>query len=204
MNRLKRAFVKQFSQPKGILGELAGMVMATRASNLERNEWTIDLLGLTPTDDVLEIGPGPGVTLSKILARVTKGKVVALDHSKTMLNQCQRRNWAAVNSGQLELIEGTYSALDSNAARFDKIIAVNVLQFHRQDTEVLKRLHNILSPGGRLAITYQPRGENVSNQSGQSFAEKIRIALCSIGFSSIKIEVLPSEPVNAFCVIADK
>ena len=84
---LQKALVDQFHHPRGVLGGLAGRIMARRESNLARNRWTVDLLDLAPEDHVLELGPGPGVTLGVILERVPAGFVVGVDHSATMIAQ---------------------------------------------------------------------------------------------------------------------
>ena len=53
----------QFGNPHGPLGRLAGRIMATRGSNIERNRWTVDLLELKPHHRVLEVGYGPGLAI---------------------------------------------------------------------------------------------------------------------------------------------
>jgi len=40
----------QFRRPSGFLGRLAGWIMANRPSNIERNRWTVDLLGASPSN----------------------------------------------------------------------------------------------------------------------------------------------------------
>lgn len=202
MNKLTRYLISQFGHPRGMLGELVGFIMASRKSNLERNEWSIRLLELKPEDEVLEIGPGPGVTLQKILSHVTRGKVVALDHSQTMLSQCRRRNKKAIQQGLLQLIEGDYTKPDEIPGKFDKILAVNSLQFSGINDAVLKSIHGHLKPGGRLAITFQPRGQNPTNEAGQKFADTTRDRLLTAGFTGVQTEVLEMEPINAFCLLA--
>ena len=61
---MRNAFVRQFSRPTGLLGRVAGLIMATRPSNLERNMRTLALADIQPEDRVLEIGFGPGVATS--------------------------------------------------------------------------------------------------------------------------------------------
>ena len=56
---LYRRVMGQFGRPSGALGALAGVVMATRASNRRRNAWTVELLEVQPDHQVLEIGFGP-------------------------------------------------------------------------------------------------------------------------------------------------
>ena len=202
MNKLNQALIRQFGNPNGLLGVLAGHIMATRKSNLQRNEWTLRLLELQTTDQILEIGPGPGVTLQKILAQVTGGKVVALDHSRTMLGQCRRRNHAARREGRLLLIEGDYVALGEIEEQFDKIVAVNSLQFDGINEALLTNLHKLLKPGGRLAITFQPRGKNPTNEAGHEFASDAGDRLMKSGFETVNIKTLELQPVHAFCVLA--
>ncbi len=203
MSKLMQLFVKQFSKPSGLFGLAAGYVMANRASNLSRNEWAIQLLSAESHDSVLEIGPGPGVTLSKLLTVVSLGSVTALDHSATMLRLCKSRNRKAVESGRLRLVEGSYADSSCIDDRFDKILSVNALQFSA-NTGVYKRLYSWLNLGGKLVVIYQPRGANPTNEAGRKFAENASLSLKAAGFIRTEIQELPLEPVNAFCVLAYK
>lgn len=56
---IKSQLVKQFSNPHGPLGHIAGRIMATRSTNVERNRWVVQLLDPAPDDQILEIGHGP-------------------------------------------------------------------------------------------------------------------------------------------------
>ena len=160
LNRnLQKALVNQFHHPRGVLGRLAGRIMARRESNLERNRWTVALLDLAPGDHVLELGPGPGVTLGLILERVAAGFVVGLDHSATMLAQCRRANRKALREKRLALIQGSFTQLPKLPGPFDAIVAVNSLQFDAVASEPLAQIATLLKPGGTLAITLQPRGK---------------------------------------------
>ena len=130
--RLRRALVAQFHAPTGLLGRVAGWVMAHRTSNVERNRWAVALLDVRPTDSVLEIGFGPGIAIGEIAARATGGRVCGLDHSPVMVRQAARRNRAAVRAGRVDLRCGSVDdrdALDGFGATFDKVLAVNVVGF---------------------------------------------------------------------------
>ena len=59
-NKMHRIFI-------GLLGQLAGQVMANRSSNIERNRWMLELMRLKPRDRILEIGYGPGLALEGAL-----------------------------------------------------------------------------------------------------------------------------------------
>ncbi len=79
MMSLRSAVVAQFERPSGILGALAGRIMAHRASNRIRNLKTVDLMKLNHDSCVLEIGCGPGLALLKCATIVTAGRVVGVE-----------------------------------------------------------------------------------------------------------------------------
>ena len=199
---LQSAVIEQFHHPRGVLGMLAGWIMATRESNLERNRWTVDLLKLEPADRVLELGPGPGVTLGLLLDRLPEGHVVGMDHSATMLAQCWKRNSKAVKEGRLSLTQGSFTELPDLPGPFDKILAVNSLQFDGMTSETLSRITALLKPGGVFAITFQPRGSHPTDEKALAFGEKVAVLLKDIGLSQIRIEKLPMNPVCAICALA--
>jgi len=176
--------------------------MATRQSNLQRNLWTVDLLDLQPDDRVLELGPGPGVTLGVILDNVPNGLVVGLDHSATMLQQCRSRHMRALEAGRLTLIEGSFSELPELPGPFNKILAVNSLQFDSMSADTLRQIIRYLVPGGTIAVTFQPRGKNPTNEKAVAFGEKIAKLLAESGMANIRVKTLTMEPVYAVCVVA--
>ena len=97
--KMRNAFVRQFSRPTGLFGRLAGLIMATRPSNLERNMRTLALADIQPDDRVLEIGFGPGIAIERAAELAKRGKVIGVDHSELMLRQASRRNAIAIAGG---------------------------------------------------------------------------------------------------------
>ena len=55
---MRSAIVQQFGKPTGLLGEVAGLIMAVRPSNRERNRRTLEFLqrSARPGDPVLSVG----------------------------------------------------------------------------------------------------------------------------------------------------
>ncbi len=199
---MRRAIVKQFENPKGFAGQIAGWIMANRDSNVQRNRWTVDLLQLQAEDHVLEIGPGPGRTLEYILGQVHTGEVTALDHSELMLRKCRRRNRTAVQQGRLSLLHADISNLVTLPGRYDKILAVNSLQFSGFKRDILRTLCGHLKNTGTLAITFQPRNAHATETSTLQQGTNIKSRLQEIGLEDVRIEKMPNQHMPAICVLA--
>lgn len=73
---------KKFSRPKGMFGILAGYIMA--AENKTLNQWTIDQLGLTRGDRILEVGFGPGYCMKQMLKREKSVHIHGIDVSEAI------------------------------------------------------------------------------------------------------------------------
>jgi ubiquinone/menaquinone biosynthesis C-methylase UbiE len=198
---LQRVLVDQFHHPRGIMGFLAGRIMAKRKSNLERSRWTVDLLQIEKGDRVLELGPGPGTTLGLVLERTPEGFVVGVDHSSVMLSQCRRANRQAVAEERLSLIQAGFTRLPDLPCLFDKILAVNSLQFDGMTSETLSGITKHLKPGGTFAVTFQPRGKEPTDEKAAAFAENVARLLENSGLKHIRIEKLPLDPVCAMCFL---
>jgi cyclopropane fatty-acyl-phospholipid synthase-like methyltransferase len=188
--------VAQFARPTGFWGDIVGFIMAHRPSNLERNEWAISLLNLQPSDRVLEIGFGPGVTIQKMSEIVIHGVIWGIDHSDVMFRQASKRNQRAISAGRVRLVLTSVSQLPSFDGPFDKILDVNGFQFWDNKTDVLRRLREQLRAGGIIALVHQPRipgaTEEDATEAGERFARYLEMA----GFKDIKVERKMMKPVS--------
>lgn len=200
----KQNIVAQFKQPHGFLGRLAGFIMANRPSNIERNEWTLDLLALAPTDRVLEIGFGPGIAIERTSQMVTRGVIVGIDHSEAMLHQAKKRNATAMAEGRVQLYLGSAAALPHFDEPFDKIFSTNVVQFWDDPAAEFATLYQRLAPGGVIATTYMPRLSGATDADTRRKAEEVVACVEKVGFMAIKVEEKAMKPVSAICVLARK
>lgn len=198
----RRKLLSQFHRPEGWLGHLAGFILANRKSNRERNRWTVDLLDIQPADHVLELGYGPGVSIATASALATEGLVVGVDHSETMKRVASRRNSHAVRKGRVLLFEAPLDHLPVFEQSFDKVFAVNAIQFAEDPLAVLRAVHERMRRGGRIAITQQSRKPNATDRDSIQAAERTADLLEKAGFASTKVETLPLEPACAACVTA--
>jgi trans-aconitate methyltransferase len=199
---LRQNIVSQFKQPRGTLGHLAGLIMANRPSNIERNQWTLDLLSLKASDRLLEIGFGPGLAIEQACRVITDGFIVGIDHSEVMLTQARKRNAAAISNSLVELYLGSLENLPHYEQPFTKICSANVVQFWKDPVADFSRLRTMLAPSGVIASTYMPRNKNASHADARNKASNIVANLKAAGFSNITVEEKPMKPVSAISVLA--
>lgn len=198
---LRGALVAQFHQPVGALGHLAAWIMSHRASNVQRSLWTVDQLALAERDDVLEIGFGPGLAIERA-ASITRGRVVGVDHSELMCRAARKRNGDAVRAGRVQLHCAEVDALPDLGGPFDAILAVNCMLFWPDPVAALAALRALARPGGRIAITHQPRNPRPTLADVERAERAVVDALARAGFVEPRPQRLALEPVPASCVIA--
>jgi SAM-dependent methyltransferase len=196
--------VAQFANPHGLLGRVAGLIMARRRSNVARSEWTISLLDLEPADRVLEIGFGPGVAVQRIAANAPDGFIAGIDHSETMVRAARRRNAEAIRRGRVDLRLGSASSLPDFDAPFDKILSVNSIQFWDEPEAALVELRERLRPDGRIALCLQPRARGATDRDALHMGEQICGWLETAGFRRVRLEQLPMKPVSAVCALGSR
>jgi SAM-dependent methyltransferase len=198
---LDRDVVGQAHHPRGAAGRVTAWEMAHRPSNRQRSSWVVSLLGVQPSDKVLEIGFGPGLAIAE-LARAGAGHVYGIDHSGVMLRQASRRNAAAIRAGRVTLIRASVDQIPpAFRGPFDAILAVNSLAFWPAPAERLAELRRRLASGGRIAIASQPRCPGATADTSRSAALEIENLLRGAGFTLLGTQALPLSPPVA-CVLA--
>ncbi len=201
---VRQHIVSQFKRPHGPLGHLAGLIMAKRPSNRQRNLWTVEQLDCDPDDQILEIGCGPGLALAACLDAVPGGTVTGVDHSTAMIAQAGRRLAAPLRDGRLNLYEGGLDLLPRLGKHYDRIFSVNTAQFFPDLDMAFETLFAVTRPGGRVATTYMPRHRNPSRADALAFAGRVTVAMVKAGFAGTRTAELPLEPVPAICVLGER
>ena len=153
----------------------------------ERLRAAVDLLGVGPSDRVLEVGCGHGVAVSLVCERLEDGQVVAIDRSQKMIDAAARRNAEHVSSGRAVLEAVTFENADLGEARFHKVFAVNVAAFWRHAARILPKVRELLAPGGTLHLFWQPPGWR-STDEAREFADGVAAVLGEHGFAVEEIQ----------------
>ncbi|MFI6291063.1 class I SAM-dependent methyltransferase [Nonomuraea sp. NPDC050790] len=202
-HRIRTALIGQFHRPHGTAGHLAGWIMAHRGSNRRRNHWSVTLLDVQPTDHILEIGFGPGLAIAHLSRHAPHGHIHGIDHSAVMLRHATRRNAAAIRAHRVTLQRATVDHLPAFQQPLDAILTVNTLGFWPHPTQRLTELRDLLKPGGRIAITSQPRTPGADEHTSAQAARDITQHLHDAGYTHIRTHTLDLTP-PAVCVLATR
>ena len=93
--------------------------------------------------DVLEIGTGTGYGIEIVAPRAAS--FLTLDK--------QTPSGAAPALPHVEMRRATVPPLDLPASAFDWVICFQVIEHVRRDLELVREIHRVLRPGGRLIVT---------------------------------------------------
>jgi ubiquinone/menaquinone biosynthesis C-methylase UbiE len=194
-------FNSQFAHPEGWAGRFVGMILALK--NRARNAWTISMLNIQPDDQVLEIGFGPGQAIQEVTKLTPNGFVAGIDLSDTMVAQASKRNAVAIRSGHVHLQPGSESPLPFEDNKFNKVFAVNSMQFWSNPIAGLQEVRRVLKPGGRVVITIQPMWAKTEEEV-QMVAEKLVFQLKQVGFKQVRLETRQIKPLTTVSDIVKK
>ena len=197
---LKTAIVRQFGKPYGLVGKVAGHIMARRSSNRIRNKKTVELMKLQSDSRVLEVGCGPGLALAQCAEQISDGIVVGLDHSPIMIKQAQRRVLKAGQAMKVTLHVGDIERLQDWRSTFDRIYSLNVIQFIPNRAAYFQAVLNALDTNGKCFTTYQPRLDTDDPNGAMAMADEIATLMQSSGFQKIDCTEIAAGPTPAICV----
>jgi ubiquinone/menaquinone biosynthesis C-methylase UbiE len=140
----------QFACPTGIMGRLAGRLMAIK--NAGMNEFAVEMLDVQPYDQTLEIGFGHGRTIRMIAERAKAGFVAGVDLSDVMVRQAAKYNLDLIVAGRAEVCQGSVANLPYEYGRFSKALAVNNYQFWPNAELNLGEMRRVMREGGLLVL----------------------------------------------------
>ena len=151
-----RFIARQLSSPKGFFGGIMGRLM--NRHNAKLNAYADRQLDLTPSDRILEIGFGGGVTLPSLIAGAAF--VGGIDRSRDMVRRANARFSEAVSAGRAIFREGNVEELPFEASSFGKVCTVNTVYFWNSLDAGFAEMHRVLSPGGRVVVAIVLRGNS--------------------------------------------
>lgn len=143
----------------------------TRYSSVQIShaERLLNGLKLQPNDWILDLGCGDGKVTALLAEHVSKGHVVGIDPSDSMLEK------AKSSFPYLCFLNGKAEDF-SIEARFDHIIAIHVMHWIKDQRTALKNIYNHLKPKGQIHFILAPSKEglpfyNALQKTLQSYAQ---------------------------------
>jgi ubiquinone/menaquinone biosynthesis C-methylase UbiE len=190
MSVTRSILMNMFGRPRGVMGRLGGIIMAS--TNKACGKWVTDLLEVGPYDSVLEVGFGPGVIIQHLSKLASAGHVAGIDPSQAMVEQARARNAVAIKGGRVDLRRGSVESLPFNDASFDRALAINSMQVWPDPIAGLRELRRVLKPGGRVAVGFTRH----SGQQNQGLTQTLSAA----GFAKATM----AERDSWFCALGLK
>lgn len=131
-----------------ILGYLE---LAARQPDVERiKARSLELLGLQPSERVVEVGCGVGHEVRRMGEQVgPAGVALGVDRSHAMIQEARRRHGAVP---ACRFLQGSAPELELPAGGFDAARIERVLHFLPRPRELLAWTAKALRPGGRLVV----------------------------------------------------
>lgn len=114
-----------------------------------RRRLALELLGPGP-GRVVDIGSGPGVFSSELLARGFR--VVEVDVSLEMLRESRRRIESGSSLQQIRFVEGCLPGLPFADRAFDAALCIGVLAYVPDPAQSLREIRRVLKPGGAVVL----------------------------------------------------
>ena len=188
----KARLVAQFGRPSGAAGWAAGRIMALK--NRGRGRWVVSLLNVGPEDRVLEIGFGPGADLARVAELASHGRVAGVDHSPAMVKMAR----AAVPGADLR--EAAAEKLPFADGAFDKVFAINSVQFWRDRPAAYREVLRVLRPGGLVALALESHGA-VSREAAVGNGRRLIAEMEDAGMKGLVLEVAELGKIPTVCAL---
>lgn len=202
---IPRLLARQLSRPSGVLGALVRRLM--NRGNAKMNAFAVEQLELAPTDRVLEIGFGGGVTLPSLLARAAF--VAGVDRSPDVVARTRVHFEEAVRAGRADFREGLVESLPFGDASFDKVCTVNTVYFWTSLDRGFAEVRRVLAPGGRVAVGFLPKARmDKMGFPSDIFTPRdpadVALSLTNAGFSGVRVaRPTPDTPWNVIVASVD-
>jgi ubiquinone/menaquinone biosynthesis C-methylase UbiE len=202
----KKFLAAQLRQPSGLFGKIV-MGDFLNQHNEKMNNFAVEMLDLQPTDRVLDIGFGGGVTIEKMLTTIDAGKIYGVDFSQEMVEKAKQKFKSAIELDKVSIEFADVRALPFEENTFDKVCTVNTIYFWNEPLASLQEIKRVMKDGGRLVVGIRSADKMkdlpVTQYNFRLYdPAAVRDLLVEAGFTNISIEHRDDLKLDYVMVIA--
>jgi arsenite methyltransferase len=146
----------QLRKPTGTIGRNV-MIPFLNLINRPINSLALEVLQLSPDDNVLEIGFGGGSLLAQISRVITLGKITGVDFSQDVVDVYSKRLNKLNGSGVIELYCANVMELPFEAKTFSRVCTVNTIYFWSDPQRAFSQIHRVLKNEGIIVVCFSPK-----------------------------------------------
>ena len=133
----------------------------------------VELAGIRPEDQVLDVGTGTGVVAFRVAEKLRDGgRVVGIDLSEGMLAAAISKTERLGLTERIEFRQMDAEKLEFPDATFDVAVSLFALLHFPDPLTALKEIYRVLKPGGRLVVAV---GSSPPLFSLSGFAHRLKV-----------------------------
>ncbi len=188
----KKFLAAQLRQPSGLFGKFF-MGNFLNKGNAKINRLTVELLNIKPTDRILDIGFGGGMTIEEMVKTIDTGKIHGVDFSQAMVAQAKRKFKKLIQAGKVSIEFADVSKLPFEPNTFDKVCTINTIYFWNDTSASLREIRRVLKKDGKLIISIRS-ADKMKNLPFTQYSfklytsEDVKHLLVGAGFNNISID----------------
>lgn len=189
---IKRFMAAQLRKPSGLFGSLVVSRLMNRA-NRKIIDSTLELLQVSPQNQVLEIGFGGGAAISLLTKQLSTGVVSGVDISADLVRQAERRFHGEIAEGRVRVQLGDISHLPFADAVFDRVFTINTIYFWSNTLQGFGEIRRVLKNDG-LAIVSLRSKETMQNYAVTKYDFRLFLPdeaadlMRQAGFRDVRVE----------------
>jgi ubiquinone/menaquinone biosynthesis C-methylase UbiE len=141
-------------------------------------------------DLVLEAGCGRG-TWANLLAQATGCRVVGVDRNRPGLEEGRQEAESMGVGNMVEFMELDLAHLPLVGVTFDKALSIHSMHEYDRPLEVLRAIHRVLAPGGRLLVLDYIRGSTAERIWSERYytPDQLRTLIGTAGFEPREVHL---------------
>jgi len=127
-------------------------VRAMGVGHAAMTDWALQQVTIPKDGVILDVGCGGGRTVNKLAGLAPQGRVVGLDYSAASVEVSRNTNAQEIQTGRVQIEEGSVAALPFPDGTFDAVTAVETHYYWPDLPANVREVLRVLKAGGMFAL----------------------------------------------------